>query len=280
VDELMFISNIIKAIFLGIVQGITEWLPISSTGHLILFDQLLKLNESKEFMDLFDVVIQLGSIIAVVILFFTQINPFSKQKSLVEKRETWLMWLKIIIASLPAAAAGFVFDEVIHQKLYGFLTIALMLIVYGIAFIIVENKHRNYRPKINQLNEITLKVAFIMGMFQMLALIPGTSRSGATILGAIIIGCARPLAAEFAFFMAIPVMFGASGLKILKFILKQGSFTTDQAIILFSGSVVAFLVSLLVIKLFMNYIRSKDFKPFGWYRIILGVVLLMYLFLK
>ncbi|MDO5547336.1 MAG: undecaprenyl-diphosphate phosphatase [Eubacteriales bacterium] len=262
--------ELLKSVVFGIVQGITEWLPISSTGHLLLFNEFLQLDGSKDFSDMFFTVIQFGSILAVLFLYFDKLNPFSGKKSALQKKETWTLWVKVIVASFPAAIIGLVFNDFIHDLLYGPVTIAIMLILYGILFIILENSHRV--PKIRSLSEMKFQTAFLIGICQMLALIPGTSRSGATILGAVFIGCSRAVAAEFSFFMAIPVMFGASLLEILKYGL---AFRFQEIIVLLVGMVVAFAVSMLAIKFLMSYIRKHDFKVFGWYRIVLGIVVLL-----
>lgn len=264
--------EILKAIVQGIVQGITEWLPISSTGHILLLDSVWKMQVSPDFFDLFKVVIQLGSIMAVVVLYFHKLNPFSPKKSAVEKNNTWCLWLKVLVASVPAAVAGLLLDDIIDEKLSVPAVIAVALIVYGIAFIVMESKNRTAR--VDSLSDISYKDALAIGAFQMLALIPGTSRSGSTILGATLVGTSRTVAAEFSFFMAIPVMLGASALKVLKFLMDGLSFTAAEWITLAIGTVVAFAVSMLVIRFLMNFIRKHDFKVFGWYRIALGIVVL------
>ncbi|MGO3838768.1 MAG: undecaprenyl-diphosphate phosphatase [Vagococcus sp.] len=268
--------NMLKVIFLGIVEGITEWLPISSTGHLILVDEFLKLDASSAFKEMFNVVIQLGAIMAVVVLYFNKLNPFAPSKTKIEKNDTWTLWFKVVVACLPAALLGPFLDDFLELHFHKFLPVALMLIIYGILFIIIENRNKNMIPKTKNLNDLTYKTAFIIGLFQVLSLIPGTSRSGATILGAIIIGCSRFVAAEFTFFLGIPVMFGASALKIYKFISDGNSFDTTQVMLLSIGSLVAFIVSILTIKFLMGYIKKNDFKVFGWYRIILGSILILY----
>jgi undecaprenyl-diphosphatase len=265
--------EIIKAVILGIVEGVTEWLPISSTGHMILVDKLLQLNMSEPFKEMFFVVIQLGAIMAVVLLYFKKLNPFLMKKKLTIKEDTLSLWLKIITACLPAAIIGLLFDDAINEKFYNYQTVAVALIVYGILFIIIEGRNKNKMPKINALSQITYKTAIIIGVFQVLALIPGTSRSGATILGAILIGTSRTVAAEFTFFLAIPIMFGASLLKILKFGL---AFTNAEFIILLTGMMVSFLVSILAIKFLVGYIKKNDFTLFGWYRIVLGIIVVLY----
>jgi len=267
------IIELFKVIFFGVVEGITEWLPISSTGHLILLEEFIKLNASNEFMEMFRVVIQLGAIMAVIVLYFKKLNPFSLQKTNEEKKQTWSLWLKVLIACIPAAIIGILFDDKIDEVFYNYITVAITLIIYGVLFIVVENRNKNKQHKYEELKDITVQLALIIGMFQMLALIPGTSRSGATIVGAIMFGTSRTVAAEFTFFLAIPVMFGASLLKIIKF---GFAFTSSEVIILVIGMLVAFLVSVLAIKILMNYIKKNNFKAFGWYRIILGVIVLLY----
>ena len=271
----MNLIEIIKSVIIGIVQGITEWLPISSTGHMILLDEFIKLNVTKSFLDMFLVVIQLGSILAVIYLYFNRLNPFSKGKNEQEKKETFSLWLKVVVGCIPAAVVGFLFDDFIHEKLYSPTTVALTLILYVILFIIVENQKKNY--PLNKLNKLNYKTAFLIGIFQVLALIPGTSRSGATIIGASILGASKSVAAEYSFFLAIPVMFGASGFKFLKYVLKVGmSFSITESLILVFGMLSAFFVSVWAIKFLMNYIKKHDFKAFGYYRIILGIIVLLY----
>ncbi|MGX7245217.1 undecaprenyl-diphosphate phosphatase [Enterococcus quebecensis] len=272
----MLLSNLWKAIILGIIEGVTEWLPISSTGHLILVDEFIKMNLSKDFMEMFNVVIQLGAIMAVVFLYFHKLNPFSPQKTEIEKKDTWVLWSKVIVACAPAAIIGIPLDDWLEAKFHNFFTVALMLIVYGVAFVVIEKRNRTRKPKCTDLNQFTYKAAAVVGFFQVLSLIPGTSRSGATILGAIIIGASRFVATEFSFFLGIPVMFGASFLKILKFVLKGNSFGFTEIFILLTGSIVAFVVSVIVIKFLLNYLKRNDFTAFGWYRIILGVLLISY----
>lgn len=271
----MFFANFIKAVILGIVEGITEWLPISSTGHLILVDNILKMQISKEFSSMFNVVIQLGAIMAVVYLYFNKLNPFDQQKSKLEQKQTWDLWLKVVVACFPSAIIGLLFDDWLDAHLYKPFPVALMLIIYGIGFIWVENRNRNIKPKCTDLNRFTYKAAIMIGVFQVLALIPGTSRSGATILGGILIGASRYVAAEFSFFLGIPTMFGASGLKIFKFIKNGNFFDLQSTFILLTGMVVSFIVSVLVIKFLMDYIKKHDFSVFGWYRIILGSIIIL-----
>ncbi|MBQ9181648.1 MAG: undecaprenyl-diphosphate phosphatase [Bacilli bacterium] len=267
----MNIVELLKIILLGIVEGITEWLPISSTGHMLLVDEFIKLNMSDSFKEMFFVVIQLGAILAVVILYFNKLNPFSSKKTKSEKKDTIDLWKKVIIGCIPAAILGFLLDDFLEEHFGGPISIAIMLIVYGVIFIIVENK--NKRPNIKTLKELSYKTAFLIGLFQVLALIPGTSRSGATIIGAMLLGTSRVVAAEFTFFLAIPVMFGASFLKLIKFGL---SFTGAEFITLIIGMLVALFVSIIAIKFLMNYIKKHDFKFFGYYRIILGIIVIIY----
>lgn len=271
----MILIELLKVVFLGVVEGITEWLPISSTGHMILVDEFINLNMSDEFMSMFRVVIQLGAIMAVVLLYFHKLNPFAKDKTVIQKKDTVILWSKVLVACVPAAIIGILLDDWLDENLYNYITVSLMLIVYGIGFIFVENKHKGAKPSIRGLNQLTYKDAMIIGAFQVLSLIPGTSRSGATILGGIIIGCSRFVAAEFTFFLAIPVMFGASLLKLFKF---GFVFTFSEVIALVVGMVVAFIVSVFAIKFLMGYIKKHDFKAFGWYRIVLGFLVIVYFF--
>lgn len=269
----MLLIEILKAVILGIVEGVTEWLPISSTGHMILVDQFIQLNMSEAFKEMFFVVIQLGAIISVIVLYWKKLIPVSFTKKASIKYDTIILWLKILTACLPAAIIGLLFDDQIDAQFYNYQTVAVTLILYGILFIVIENRNSNLRPRINNLSQITYKTAMIIGVFQVLALIPGTSRSGATILGAILIGTSRTVAAEFTFFLAIPIMFGASLLKMLKF---GFIFTNAELVILLTGMVVAYIVSILSIKFLVGYIKKNDFKAFGWYRIILGIIVLLY----
>ncbi|MBK5245149.1 MAG: undecaprenyl-diphosphate phosphatase [Eubacteriaceae bacterium] len=263
----------LKAVILGIVQGITEWLPISSTGHMILVDQFLKLDMSKEFITMFLVVIQLGSIMAVVLLYWRKLLPFSyKEKKIMIRKNTMVLWGKILVACLPAAVIGLIFGDFINAIFWNPQTIAVTLILYGILFIVVENWKKNKMPEIRSLSEITYKTALFIGIFQVLALIPGTSRSGATIIGAILVGTSRTIAAEFTFFLAIPIMFGASLLEIIKF----GFFTGWEVFILLTGMITAFVISVFAIQFLMTYIKKHDFKIFGWYRIVLGIIVIGY----
>lgn len=270
------VIEIIKAIVLGIVEGITEWLPISSTGHMILTDQLMPLNFPASFKEMFLVVIQLGAIMAVVVLYFNKLNPFSSKKTAVQKKETWSMWAKVLVACIPAGIIGLKFNDEIDRIFYNYQTVAITLILYGVLFIVVENYNRRRKPSIQRMPQLTYKTALLIGVFQVLSLIPGTSRSGATILGAILLGTSRYLAAEFTFFLAIPTMFGASLVKLLKF---GFVYTGAEIAVLLTGMVVAFIVSVFAIRFLMGYIKKHDFKVFGYYRIVLGIVVLAYFFL-
>ena len=266
-------SEFLKVFLLGIVEGITEWLPISSTGHMILVEEFIQLNVSADFMEMFRVVIQLGAILAVVLLYFPKLWPFCSPKDGWIRKDTWTLWFKVLAAVLPAAVIGIPFDDTLDALFYNYRTVAVTLIVYGVLFIVVENYNRKKRPKVASLDNITWSLAIGIGIFQVLSLIPGTSRSGATILGAILLGASRSVAAEFSFFLGIPVMFGASLLKLVKF---GFAFSGAEIVLLLTGMAVAFLVSILAIKFLMNYIKRNDFKPFGYYRIILGVLVLFY----
>lgn len=270
--------EILKSILFGIVEGITEWLPISSTGHMILLEEFVSLNVSEEFWNLFLVVIQLGAILAVVLLFWNKIFPFNlsskkNQKSFI-KMDIMMLWFKIIVACLPAAVIGILFDEILEKYLYNSVVVATMLILFGIGFLVIENRNKDKKDRVTKLDDITYRDAILIGIFQLIAAIfPGTSRSGATILGGLMIGVSRTVAAEFTFFLAIPVMFGASLLKIVKFGI---AFTSSELIILLIGMLSAFFVSIIVIRFLMDYIKKHNFKIFGWYRIILGVIILAY----
>ncbi len=267
-------TELLKAIFFGIIEGITEWLPISSTGHLILLNEFIHLDVSESFFSMFEVVIQLGAIFAVVVLFFKEIWPFSMQERYCIKQETFLMWFKIAFACVPAAVVELAFGDVIEEMFYNYTVIAMALIFFGIAFILIENRNQRKRPRMNAIADITWNTAFWIGMFQLIAAVfTGTSRSGATILGGILLGVARGTAAEFTFFLAIPVMFGASLMKLLKF---GFVFSSAEFMILLVGMITAFLVSIVVIRFLMGYIKKHDFKIFGWYRIVLGVLVLGY----
>lgn len=265
--------EILKAIILGIVEGITEWLPISSTGHMILVEEFIQLDMSAAFKEMFFVVIQLGAILAVVALYFNKLNPFAPKKTVQEKKATMEIWYKVIVGVVPAGVLGLLLDDWLNEHFYNYLVVAIMLIVYGVLFIVIENRNKNKTAEITTFQDMTYKTAFIIGLFQCLSLIPGTSRSGATILGAIIVGTSRFIAAEYSFFLSIPVMFGASALKLVKF---GFDFTGMELTILLTGMLVAFLVSIIAIKFLMKYIQNNDFKAFGWYRIILGALVIGY----
>ncbi len=279
--------DIVKSIILGIIEGITEWLPISSTGHLIIADELFKLNTSPEFKEMFNVVVQLGAILAVVVIYFKKIWPFTFKKeegySYITKSNGFFkknimdMWFKVIVAILPAAVIGIPLDDFFEENFHNYIVVALALIVYGILFIYIEQRNEKLVPKINDVGDITYKTALLIGIFQALSLIPGTSRSGSTILGAIIIGVSRVAAAEFSFYMAIPVMFGASLIKLLKFGFE---FTSNELIILLAGMLTAFVISIIAIKFLISYIKKKGFTVFGYYRIILGIIILAYFLIK
>lgn len=268
--------ELFKVIILGIVEGITEWLPISSTGHMILVDEFIKLNVTPAFMEMFLVVIQLGAIMAVVVLYFEKLNPFSKRKNAMEKRATVSLWLKVIVACIPAAVIGLLFNDYMEEHFFNPHVVAAALIFYGILFIVIENRNKNRRPRVRSLEELDYGTAIMIGFFQVLSLVPGTSRSGSTILGAIMIGTSRYVATEFTFFLAIPVMFGASLLKMVKFGIN---YTASEVMTLAIGLVVAFVVSIIAIKFLVGYIKSNDFKAFGWYRIILGLLVLGYFYI-
>lgn len=274
------ILEFLKALLFGIVEGVTEWLPISSTGHLILLNEFINLKMSDEFLKMFDVVIQLGAILAVIVLFFHKLNPFSPKKDVRQKQRTWQLWAKVIVAILPSGIVGVLLDDWMEAHLHTAVVVALMLILYGLAFIYVERKHQGHAPKIKNVYEIDFKTALLIGAFQCLSLIPGTSRSGSTILGGIIVGASRAAASEFSFFMAIPTMVGASGIKLLKF-LKSGVGATGTEIgVLIIGCLMSFLVSLVVIRKLMDYVRKHSFSAFGIYRIALGIVVLLYFAVK
>lgn len=264
--------DVLKVIILGIVEGITEWLPVSSTGHLILVGDLLEPGMSDAFMEMFNVVIQLGAIMAVVVLYFHKLNPFSPKKTQKQKMLTWQMWIKVLIASVPAGVIGILFNDILDELFYKPLPVAVMLIVYGVLFIIVENRNEGRRPTVRKISELTVPMLLGIGVFQMLALIPGTSRSGATIVGALIIGVSREVAAEFTFFLAIPAMFGASLLKLVKF---GFHFTASELGLLILGCLVSFGLSIVAIRFLIGYIKKNDFKVFGYYRIILGGLIII-----
>lgn len=269
----MSFIELLKVLLLGLVEGITEWLPISSTGHMLLVDEFIKLNMSAEFKNMFFVVIQLGAILAVVILYFNKLNPFSSKKTKEQKKDTIELWKKVIVACIPAGVLGILFDDFLEEHFGNPISIAIMLIIYGILFIIIENRNKDKNAKIKSLKELPYKTALIIGLFQVLSLLPGTSRSGATILGAIIFGTSRFVATEFTFFLAIPVMLGASFVKILKFGL---AFSSVELVTLLIGMLSALIVSIVAIKFLMGYIKKHDFKFFGYYRIILGIIVILY----
>ena len=271
-----FIIELLKAVFLGIVEGITEWLPISSTGHLILVNEFLNLRQSKDFIDMFYIVIQLGAILAVMVIYFKRLNPFQPGKTAREVQLTWQLWLKVVIACIPSAFFGLLLDDWMEAHLSNFFVVAIMLVVYGIAFIWIEDRNRRVEPKVTDLARMSYKTAFYIGLFQVLSIIPGTSRSGATILGGIIVGTSRSVAADFTFFLGIPTMFGYSGLKAVKYFIDGNTLTGGQVAILLVASVTAFVVSLFVIRFLMNYIKKHDFTVFGKYRIVLGIIVLLY----
>ena len=269
--------ELLKAVLFGIVEGITEWLPISSTGHLILLNEFIDLNVSEEFKSMFDVVIQLGAILAVIVLFFHKLNPFAPSKTKAEKKQTWDLWFKVVAAIIPSGVVGVLFDDWMDAHLHNGIVVSIALIVYGVAFILVERKNQGKHLKmVEDVHDITYKTALMIGLFQCLSLVPGTSRSGSTILGAIMIGVGRSAGAEFSFFMAIPTMLGASAIKGLKFLLSGVSATGTEIGVLVVGCVVSFVVSLLVIRGLMEYVRKHSFSAFGVYRIILGIVVLGY----
>ena len=262
----------LKAVLFGIVQGVTEWLPISSTGHMILLDELVHLDVSEAFYELFQVVIQLGSVLAVLVLYFHRLNPFSQKKSPQEKTRTWQMWFKVAVGVLPLVVPALLLDDFIDEHFYNYVVVAVALIVYGVLFLVVENWNRGRKPRVTTLHELSYGRAALVGVVQMLAIIPGTSRSGATIVGALLIGVSRTVAAEYTFFLAVPVMFGASLLKLVKF---GFHFTALELGALLAGCVVAFVVSVFVLRFLLSYIKKHDFKVFGWYRIILGIIVLV-----
>jgi undecaprenyl-diphosphatase len=270
-----YLIEIIKAVVLGIIQGITEWLPISSTGHLILFDSIWPM-EPASFFEVFKVVIQFGSILAVLVIYWNKLNPWSGHKSEAKKSETFHLWINVLIGCIPAGVFGILLDDIIEDYLSATFVIAVMLIAYGIIFIVIS-KHSK-KPTVTKLSQLTWKESLAIGFFQCLALIPGTSRSGATILGGLAMGCSRYVASEFSFFIAIPVMAGASGLKILKYLIKVGMFSFGQLGLLLVGTLVAFIVSLFAIKALLNYVRNHTFEVFGWYRIVLGLIVLFFFY--
>lgn len=269
----MELIEILKSIILGIIEGITEWLPISSTGHMILVDQFLQLNMSEAFKEMYFVVIQLGAIMAVVVLYWEIIFPFDFKSKEIVKKDIFIMWVKIFIACVPAAIVGILWDDKINELFYNFKSVAIVLIVFGVLFIVIENYNKGKNPKVDNINNLSFKIAIIIGVFQLIAAVfPGTSRSGATIVGALLLGVSRGVAAEFTFFLAIPVMLGASLLKLIKFGVV---FTSLEGAVLIVGIIISFIVSLFVIKFLMDYIKKHDFKVFGWYRIVLGCILLL-----
>ena len=268
--------EILKAILFGIVEGVTEWLPISSTGHIILLDEFIQLNASGEFKSMFDVVIQLGAIVAVIVLFFHKLNPIAPSKNAEQKRQTWQLWFHVIAAIIPSGVVGVLFDDWMDTHLHNGIVVSLMLIIYGFAFIWVERRNEGKQPLVKSVYAIDYKTALLIGAFQCLSLIPGTSRSGSTILGAIMLGVGRSAGAEFSFFMAIPTMLGASAIKLLKFIVSGVGITFLEVLVLIVGMGVSFIVSLLVIKALMEYVRKHSFTAFGFYRIIFGTVVLAY----
>ena len=276
----MVILEILKAILFGIVEGVTEWLPVSSTGHMILLDEFVHLQVSPEFYEMFQVVIQLGAILAVILLFFHKLNPFAPSKDTVQKKNTWQLWFKVVVAVLPSAVIGLLLDDWMDAHLYNYIVVAITLILYGVAFLFMEKRNQRRSFKIENVYDIDYRTAILIGAFQCLSLIPGTSRSGATILGALVLGVARPAGAEFSFFLAIPTMLGASALKLLKFLLSGVSATGLEIALLGIGCVVSLVVSLLVIKGLMEYVRKRSFKVFGIYRIALGALVIGYFVIK
>lgn len=276
----MLILEVLKAIFLGIVEGLTEWLPVSSTGHLILVQEFIRLNQSKAFIDMFNIVIQLGAILAVIVIYFKRLNPFQPGKSALEIRLTWQLWLKVVIACIPSIIIAVPFDSWFEKHFNYMFPVAVALIVYGIAFIFIEKYNQNATPQVTKLSKMSYRTAFLIGAFQVLAIIPGTSRSGSTILGAIVLGTSRSVAADFTFFLAIPTMFGYSGLKAVKFFIDGNTLTMSQSLILLVASMTAFLVSLYTISFLTDYVKKHDFTVFGKYRIVLGAILIIYSLVK
>ena len=276
----MFIFEVLKAVLFGIVEGITEWLPVSSTGHIILLDEFIKLNASEEFKSMFNVVIQLGAILAVIVIFFHKLNPFDPKKSPAKKNATWMLWFKVCAAIIPSGVVGILFDDWMEAHLQTGIPVAIALIVYGVAFILVEKRNAGTQPRIGRVWDIDWKTAMLIGAFQCLSLVPGTSRSGSTILGAILLGVGRSAGSEFSFFMAIPTMLGASAIKLLKFLVSGAAFGFGEFVILMVGTVVSFIVSMVAIKGLMNYVRKHSFSAFGVYRIALGAVVLVYFAIK
>ena len=276
----MFILEILKAVLFGIVEGITEWLPVSSTGHLILLNEFINLKVSPQFQSMFDVVIQLGAILAVIVIFFRKLNPFDPQKSPAKKKATWELWFKVCLAILPSGIVGILFDDWMEAHLHAGIPVAIALIVYGIAFIYVEKRNHGLKPRIGKVWHIDYKTALLIGCFQCLSLVPGTSRSGSTILGAILLGVGRGAGSEFSFFMAVPTMLGASAIKLLKFLVSGAAFGFGEFVLLAVGTVVSFVVSMIAIRALMNYVRKHSFSAFGVYRIGLGIVVLVYFAVK
>lgn len=276
----MYILEILKAILIGIVEGITEWLPISSTGHMILLDEFIKLDVSDEFLEMFLMVIQLGAILAVPILFLDKLNPFSRRKNEAEKKNTWNLWLKVVVGVAPAAVFGILLDDLCDKYLHNYVVVSIALIVYGVAFILIEKFSSKINKRIENVDDLSYKDALKIGAFQLLALVPGTSRSGSTIIGGLLTGVSRSASAEFSFFMAIPIMVGISGLKILKFVIGGFTATIGEIALLLIGMAVAFAVSYFAIKFLMDFVKRHDFKPFGIYRICLGVLVILYFIIK
>jgi undecaprenyl-diphosphatase len=276
----MKLLELLKAILIGIVEGITEWLPISSTGHMILVDEFVRLKVSEQFLSLFLVVIQLGAILAVPVFFFDKLNPWSKKKTEAEKKATWSLFGKVIVGVLPAAVLGFLLDDFLDAHLMNYIVVAAALIVYGILFIVIEKQRKGKSFRVESVDDLSYKDALVIGAYQVLSLVPGTSRSGSTILGGMLHGVSRTAAAEFSFFMAIPIMLGASGLKVVKFVLDGYTATGGEIALLLVGIVVSFVVSLLTIRFLMDFVKRHDFKPFGIYRIALGALVLLYFLIK
>ena len=276
----MFILEILKAVLFGVVEGITEWLPVSSTGHIILLDEFIRLQASEEFKSMFDVVIQLGAILAVIVIFFNKLNPFDPKKSPAKKKATWELWFKVCVAILPSGIVGVLFDDWMDAHLHNWFVVSLMLIVYGVAFLYVERLNEKRTAAIGRVWDIDWRTAVLIGCFQCLSLVPGTSRSGSTILGAILLGVGRSAGSEFSFFMAVPTMLGASAIKLLKFLLSGAAFGFGELVILLVGTVVSFVVSMIAIKALMNYVRNHSFAAFGWYRIVLGIVVILFFAIK
>ena len=268
------------AIIYGIVEGITEFLPISSTGHLILLEAFLPMSVSEAFMEMFDVVVQLGAILAVVVLYFNKLNPFAPHKSSKQKQQTWSIWFKVVVGCIPAVICGLLFDDWMDEHLYNEYVVSAMLILYGILFIVLESKNKNRSFSVNNVAQLSYTGAALIGLFQILAMVPGTSRSGVTILGAMLLGVSRTAAAEYSFFLSIPIMFGASGLKLVKFLLDGNSFAGSEIGVLIVGTISAFVVALIAIRFLLNYIKQNDFKAFGYYRVGLGAVVLVYFLLQ